>query len=181
MPSGLEEKKVLLVFIICKGTGVFTLCTYPTSPGACYRRLRGSLSAPSNMFASPASIIPGIKDEAMRALEASLASSVEHRTVLETKLSASEQVLSAVRTKLNKSASEAREQRAALAERDETIAALKLKAQASEAESTQTRQRLVALRLAGQARQPKSARTRHNHTSIPTRARARTPEPFTEP
>ncbi len=81
---------------------------------------------------SPASNIPSIKDEAMRALEASLASSVEHRTSLEIKLSASEQVLSAVRTKLNRSAAEAREQRAALAERDEIIAALQLKAQASE-------------------------------------------------
>ena len=81
---------------------------------------------------SPASNIPSIKDEAMRALEASLASSVEHRTSLEIKLSASEQVLSAVRTKLNRSAAEAREQRAALAERDEIIAALQLKAQARE-------------------------------------------------
>ena len=91
-----------------------------------------------------------IKDEAMKALEASLVSSIELSKSLETKLSVRDRELATARIELNKFASEAREQQAALAERDETIALLKAEAQESQAESEQTWQRLMALRQAGQ-------------------------------
>ena len=91
-----------------------------------------------------------VKDEAMKALESSLASTVELSKSLETKLSASESELADARAESAKLAREALELRAALAERDEQLAQLKAKAVESEAESEQSRRRLMALRQAGQ-------------------------------
>ena len=86
----------------------------------------------------------------MKALESSLASTVELSKSLETKLSASESELADARAESAKLAREALELRAALAERDEQLAQLKVKAVESEAESEQSRRRLMALRQAGQ-------------------------------
>ena len=95
-----------------------------------------------------------IKDEAMRALEGSLASTVELNKSLEAKLSASENNLADARAESAKLALEAQELRAALAERDEQLAQLKVQlGQAlleSEAESEKSRSRLMALLTAGQ-------------------------------
>ena len=82
----------------------------------------------------------------MKALESSLASTVELSKSLETKLSASESELADARAESAKLAREALELRAALAERDEQLAQLKVKA----VESEQSRRRLMALRQAGQ-------------------------------
>ena len=92
-----------------------------------------------------------IKDEAMRALEGSLTSTLEQSKSLETKLSVTESELATVRTASAKLSREAQELRAALAERDEQLAQLKLEVAESEAESEESRRRLVALRQAGQA------------------------------
>ena len=67
-----------------------------------------------------------IKDEAIRALEGSLASTVELNKSLEAKLSASENNLADARAESAKLALEAQELRAALAERDEQLAQLKV-------------------------------------------------------
>ena len=91
-----------------------------------------------------------IKDEAMKALEGSLASTVELSKSLEAKLSASENNLADARAESAKLAREAQELRAALAERDEQLAQLKAKAVESEAESEKSRSRLMALLTAGQ-------------------------------
>ena len=91
-----------------------------------------------------------VKDEAMKALESSLASTVELSKSLETKLSASESELADARAESAKLSREALELRAALAERDEQLAQLKARAVESEAESEQSRRRLMALRQAGQ-------------------------------
>jgi len=87
----------------------------------------------------------------MKALEGSLASTVEHSKSLEAKLSAAECELVNARTESTKLAREGQELRAALAERDGTIAQLKANTMESEAESEQSRCRLMALRQAGQA------------------------------
>lgn len=87
----------------------------------------------------------------MKALEGSLASTVEHSKSLEAKLSAAECELVNARTESTKLAREGQELRAALAERDGTIAQLKANTVESEAESEQSRCRLMALRQAGQA------------------------------
>ena len=95
-----------------------------------------------------------IKDEAMRALEGSLASTVELNKSLEAKLSASENSLADARAESAKLALEAQELRAALAERDEQLAQLKVQLDQalleSEAESEKSRSRLMALLTAGQ-------------------------------
>ena len=95
-----------------------------------------------------------IKDEAMRALEGSLASTVELNKSLEAKLSASENNLADARAESAKLALEAQELRAALAERDEQLAQLKVQLDQalleSEAESEKSRSRLMALLTAGQ-------------------------------
>ena len=90
----------------------------------------------------------------MRALEGSLASTVELNKSLEAKLSASENSLADARAESAKLALEAQELRAALAERDEQLVQLKVQlGQAlleSEAESEKSRSRLMALLTAGQ-------------------------------
>ena len=97
-----------------------------------------------------ATLTTSIKDEAMKALESSLASTVELSKSLETKLSASESELADAHAESAKFAREALELRAALAERDEQLTQLKAKAVESEAEGEQSRRRLMALRQAGQ-------------------------------
>jgi len=90
----------------------------------------------------------------MKALEGSLASTVELNKSLEAKLSASENNLADARAESAKLALEAQELRAALAERDEQLVQLKVQlGQAlleSEAESEKSRSRLMALLTAGQ-------------------------------
>jgi len=90
----------------------------------------------------------------MRALEGSLASTVELNKSLEAKLSASENSLADARAESAKLALEAQELRAALAERDEQLAQLKVQLDQalleSKAESEKSRSRLMALLTAGQ-------------------------------
>jgi hypothetical protein len=102
------------------------------------------------VYRRPMASTSSIKDEAMKALESSLASTVELSKSLETKLSASESELAVARAESAKLAREALELRAALAERDEQLSQLKAKAAESEAEAEQSRRRLMALRQAGQ-------------------------------
>ena len=91
-----------------------------------------------------------IKDEAMRALEGSLASTVELNKSLEAKLSASENSLADARAESAKLALEAQELRAALAGRDEQLAQLKVQLDQALLESKAESRRIDA-RLSGAA------------------------------
>ena len=91
-----------------------------------------------------------IRDEAMKALEGSLASTIEHNRQLEAKLSAASSELATVNAKRATETAEMHELRAALEERDAQIEKLSSKAEESTAESEQAKQRLMAMRQAGQ-------------------------------
>ena len=98
-----------------------------------------------------------IKDEAMRALEGSLATAVAHTTALEAQLAACQSELSAAHARAASAAAErdqsladARAAQLALAERDEKIEELSSALQKSETHAEQADSRLIRLLGAGQ-------------------------------
>merc|ERR1719393_421810 len=95
-----------------------------------------------------------IKDEAMRALESSLATAVAHTTALEARLAATTSELSVVQANAaaerDLSLADARSLRSALVERDEKIEELLATLQKSEARAEKAEEGLIQLIGAGQ-------------------------------